>query len=115
MKKFSVSPAFAKCEQASLRLSSVINCTSILQYAGSLRNPAELEFLSNMLMRMSLCNPCRKSDVSQCINYLDDLTDNLLRPKYVEEHNHGCQQFYGKIRNSQFSTPQYSPHNRKVA
>ena len=90
------------CAKAIDRLSRVINCASILDYACTVKNPSELELLAKMLMKIGLHNKARRDDLCQCVDYLDSLTDDLLRPCYIEQHNHGCQQFYGKVTKSKF-------------
>lgn len=95
------------CAKAIDRLSRVINCASILDYACTVKNPTELEVLSKMLMKIGLYNKCRKDDLCQCVDFLDSLSDDLLRPCYLEQHNHGCQQFLGQVSDSKFYSPKY--------
>lgn len=98
-----------KTEQAASRLSASIDLGSILQYAATLHDPAELKFMKQMVGDLCLHNRCRKADVVECLDYIQLLIDNLYALR-TEVHNHGCQQFFGVMHNPQFVS---SDNNRK--
>lgn len=107
-------PSTSDCTKAADRLSCFINCASILKYACTVKNPTELEVISKLVMKIGLHCECRKSDLCQCIDYIDALADGLLRPQILEIHNQNCQQFYGQVSGSNFNSNSFS-HLKNIA
>lgn len=85
-------------EKAAARMAGVINCKSILEYAMTLRDPHEVDFIAHLITKMGLHAPCSKNDMRHCVDYLDNMAEWMSRPQFIkEQHNHGCQQFYGAV------------------
>lgn len=114
MQKTDFSPT-AGCAKAADRLKHIINSTSIIEYACTVTNPKELELLSKLFMKIGLRAHCRKADVCQCVDFLDTLAEELVRPRFVELHNHNCQQFYGQISDSKFYSSEFTNKRSLVA
>lgn len=108
MRKIYISP---DTEKAARRLSSVINCDSILRYAAKVRNPRELEMIGKIISDICIHSDCSKADAVECIDYIHALEDECYEPKIVHQHNSQCQQFYGRISDSDF----YNSNNRLTA
>ena len=66
------------CADAAMRLSSVIHCSSIMEYALTVTNPSELEALSKLVTSIGLHSECSKSDLCQCIDFIDGLQDKPI-------------------------------------
>jgi len=109
MTKNSFAPSH-QCAKAADRLSAVFNCSSILQYAGSVCNESELHLLSRLLSKIGLHSSCSRADLNLCLDYLDDLAYAIVHPQY-NFYNDSCQQFLAPVNNPSFYSPQ--PHGRK--
>lgn len=96
------SPLPLKTAKASARLSQVIDCDSILQYATTIKNPYELEVIEKMISHIGLHNRCRKADVMECTDFVHELTQDAYQPKIIHQHNDQCQQFFGKMNRPKF-------------
>ena len=76
------SHSISVCADAAMRLSSVIHCQSIMEYALTVTNPSELETLSKLVTSIGLHSECSKSDLCQCIDFIDGLQN---KPIYSQQ------------------------------
>ena len=105
----------SKCEKAALRLSKYFNFVGIMKYAQQVRNPHDLDMLSQVLSKVGLFMHCDQDDLCLCLSYIDGLAADAYRPRFVKQYNRDCQQFFGDIHDSEFHSPKYSRHNSNVA
>ena len=91
-----------KTQNAATRLSGVITIDSILLYAVTLHDPHELKVIKQMISDLGLRNRCRKADVAECVGFVDNLIQQCYQPHITEQHNEGCQLFFGNILDSDF-------------
>lgn len=105
----------SKCEKAALRLSKYFNFVGIIEYARQVRNPHDLDMLSQVLSKVGLFMHCDQDDLGLCLSYIDGLAADAYRPRFVKQYNRDCQQFFGDIHVLEFNTPKYSRRNPIVA
>lgn len=105
----------SKCEKAAIRLSKFFNLAGIIEYASEVRNPHDLDQLSQLLSKVGLFLHCNQDDLSLCVQYIDTLAGDLYCPRTLKQYNHHCQQFFGDVHDSHFDSPEYSHRNRITA
>lgn len=102
-------------EKAASRLNGVINCETIMSSAHLLKDPCELSTLSRLVSKMGLHARCRRSDVCQCVDYLDELAYNLSQPRVMYQYNESCMQMYGPVNGAKLESPYRSKSNINAA
>ena len=103
-----------KTQKAAARLTDAINIDSILRYAVTRRDPQELKFIKQMISDLGLRSRCRKADVAECVGFVDNLIQQCYQPHITEQHNEGCQLFFGNILDSDFHSNNKKRKPRKV-
>lgn len=102
----------SKCEKAAMRLSKYLDCVGIMAYARKVRNPHDLDMLSQVVSKVGLFMHCDQDDLNCLIDYIDDLAAEKYRPAILKQYNRDCQQFYGEVSNPNFYTHKSNRSNR---
>lgn len=95
----------SKCQYAAHRLSGRFNLDGIIDYARHVRNPRDLDLLTQVLSKVGLFLHCNQDDLGLCVQYIDILAGDLYHPHITKQYNRHCQLFYGDIHDSEFHSP----------
>ena len=83
-------------------LAQVVNLETIVRYAYSQKNPKVVRIIANMLARLCFDKGCCLEVVRVKVLELEDYAAHLEAPQPVSQTNHGCQQFYAPVTESEF-------------
>lgn len=83
-------------------LCQVVNLDTIVKYALRQTNSKTVQTIVNMLSRLCIGKGCIPEPLQMKIEDLENHIIALQSPRPVNHHNHGCQNFYGNISESDF-------------
>lgn len=83
-------------------LCKVVNLETIAKYGLRQSNPTKVQVIVDMLNRLCVGKGCVPEPLRQKIEELEDHIIALESPRPVTQNNHGCQQFYGNVTDSDF-------------
>ena len=83
-------------------LCKVVNLETITKYGLRQTEPQIVQDIVNMLSRLCIDKRCIPEPLQARIKDLEDHIIELKKPRPVTQHNHGCQNFYGNITDSDF-------------
>ena len=83
-------------------LCKVVNLETIAKYGLRQTHPKTVQIIVNMLNRLCVGKGCVPDRLRSRIEDLEDHIMELESPQPMAQHNHGCQNFYGTIKDSDF-------------
>ena len=83
-------------------LCKVVNLETIAKYGLRQTNSTKVQVIVDMLNRLCVGKGCVPEPLRQKIEELEEHIIALETPRPVTQNNHGCQNFYGNITDSDF-------------
>lgn len=83
-------------------LCKVVNLESIARYCLRQTHPKTIQVIVNMLNRLCVSKGCVPEPLRNRIEELEEHICVLESPQPSIQNNHGCQQFYGNVNDSEF-------------